>query len=363
MKILFVGNHNPYFVNSIVYREKAIKELGHDVIFFDERDFILPGRVRQKFNLLQQWDFKRLNNKLIKVAKYEKPDLCIVMGGHATLPLPETLSQIKTMGVKIILWTTDPPIGHFSKIIRTAFLYDHVFCAGTEALEILKENGLKNPIYLPFACDPDYHRPIEITEEERKRYGRDVAFVGSFYPNRWHILKELGEFNMGVWGPYWNKAIRRANRKNLTFYNFNHLEWFGNFKTSVQLDNLFIKSIKLDPSEWTKIYSASKIVIVIHYQDGKTPCFQASPKVYEALACGCFVLVDRQKDVFSLFEDEKHLVGFDNVNDLKRKIIYYLANPDKRRKIAESGRQMVLAQHTFRYRVETLLKTVFGNSV
>jgi len=80
MKILFVSNHNPHFVNSNVYREKAIKELGHDIIFFDERKYLFPGRIRQKLNWLQQWDFKRLNNKLIKVANYEKPDLCIVMG-------------------------------------------------------------------------------------------------------------------------------------------------------------------------------------------------------------------------------------------------------------------------------------------
>jgi len=364
MKILFVSNHNPHFVNSNVYREKAIKELGHDIIFFDERKYLFPGRIRQKLNWLQQWDFKRLNNKLIKVANYEKPDLCIVMGGRATLPLPNTLEEIKSIGSKTVMWTTDPPNPwSFSLIVKTAPIYDHIFCSGTEAIEILREKSLKDPVFLPFGCDPDYHHPVKLKAEDRNKLAKDVVFVGSFYPNRWEILKELNEFELGVWGPYWNKAISRANRENLTFYNFNHLEWFGNSKTSVQLDNLFIKSIKLDPSEWIKIYSASKIVIVIHYQDGEIPCYQASPKVYEALACGCFVLVDRQKDVFSLFEDEKHLVGFDNVNDLKRKIIYYLANPDKRRKIAESGRQMVLAQHTFRHRVETLLETVFGNSV
>jgi spore maturation protein CgeB len=331
VKILFVSNHNPCFANTNVYREKTIEELGHQVIFFDDRDFLLPGRIRQQVDFLQNWDMKRLNKKLIGVASNEKPDLCLMVGGYRTLS--ETLLHLRNIGSKMVLWTTDPP-RDFGHVIRTASLYDYVFCAGTEAIEILKQNGLKNPIWLPFACDPDYHRPIELTRGEKKRYAKDVVFVGGYSSNRWQTLKELKEFNIGVWGPYWNKAANGYGAKQ------------------------YVKDANLNYTEWVKIYNASKIVIVIHYQDGQTPCYQASPKVFEALACRSFVLVDRQKDVFSLFDDKRHLVGFDNREDLKEKIKYYLDHPREREEIARQGYQEVLTKHTYTHRINKMFSEI-----
>ncbi len=44
----------------------------------------------------------------------------------------------------------------------------------------------------------------------------------------------------------------------------------------------------------------SKIDAVIHLQDGRMPCSQISPKVFDTLASECLVIVGRQKDVLSL---------------------------------------------------------------
>ncbi|MBC8432938.1 MAG: glycosyltransferase [Desulfobacterales bacterium] len=335
MKILFVGNYKQDFTHTNFYRGKAIRDFGHDLVFFEGRDYILPGRIRDRISFLQKWDFGRLNKKLVRLALNEKPDLCLVIGDRLTLPLPETLIQIRKAGSGIALWVTDLPYGHtFPFIKKAATYYDRVFCAGTEAIELLKNEGFKDPIWLPFGCDSDYHCPVKLNDEEIKTYGKDIVFVGSYYPNRWNVFKELKEFNLGIWGPGWEKALRN------------------------RYENISINDGRIDVSEWVKIYSGAKIVIIIHYQDDKTPCYQASPKVYEALACGCFVLVDRQKDVFALFEDKKHLVGFDNVNDLKGKIQYYLANPADRREIADNGRREVLSKHTYRHRIEAILETL-----
>ena len=105
--------------------------------------------------------------------------------------------------------------------------------------------------------------------------------------------------------------------------------------------------MNLDYKEWVKIFNAAKIVLIIHYQDGNTVCHQASPKVYEAMACRTFVLVDRQKDIFSLFEDKNHLISFTNISDLKNKITYY--------KIATRGYREVLEKHTYIHRIREML--------
>ena len=96
--------------------------------------------------------------------------------------------------------------------------------------------------------------------------------------------------------------------------------------------------------------------MIIHYQDGRVPCYQASPKVYETLACGGLAVDDDQKDVFALFEDGRHLVRFENPDDLAAKIETALSRPEERRAIARRGREEALGKHTYRHRVQSLLE-------
>ncbi len=331
MNILLVSNHNPHFTNTVVYRENALKKLGHQVIFFEDRDFLIPGRIRQKNSFLQKWDLKRLNRKMVETARKTEPDLCLMVGGFRILK--ESLLELKKMGVQTAIWTSDVPLD-FTPVIETSPLYDHIFCAGTEAIEVLNKNGIHKAVWLPYACDPDYQKPIELTKKEKKQYSNDLVFIGAFYPNRWDILKELEDYNLRIWGPNWKMAVG-ADKKNIA-----------------------VEDIKIDVKEWVKIYNASKIALVIHYQDRKTPSFQASPKVYEALACKCFVLVDRQKDIFSIFEDGKHLVSFKNINDLKKKIDYFLNHSKERKKIAAQGYQEVLKKHTYDHRIKKMFSII-----
>ena len=71
-----------------------------------------------------------------------------------------------------------------------------------------------------------------------------------------------------------------------------------------------------------------------------------------------FVLVDRQRDVFSLFQDGKDLVGFDNPKELKEKIEYYLVHSLERKKIAAQGYKEVIAKHTYVHRIAQLLSVI-----
>jgi len=328
MKILLVGYHNPHFVNTIVLREKAIGYLGHEAIGFDDAKYMLPGRIRSRFPFLHQWDVEHLNENLVNTARQHKPDCCLVVGGQNILP--QTVSRIKHMGIPIALWTTDVP-ADFKNILESASFYDHLFCAGSEASDIFHARGFENVTWLPFACDPNFHKRISLNIDESHQFAKDIVFVGSYYSNRARILEGIADLDLGVWGPYWQKLEVHSPLK----------------KKAI--------NIKMNYDQWVKIFNASKINIVIHYQDGKLPCHQASPKLFEAMACGCFVLTDRQKDAQALFKDKEHLVFFDDPQDLRAKIKYYLDHEDERKRIAERGFIEVLEKHTYQHRVKSIL--------
>lgn len=333
MKILLVTNRNPFFFELTACIEKTIGDMGHECVFFDIRNYLFHPRLRQKFPWVQQLDESRINRDLQRKAEKSQPDFCLVMGGvtvHA-----ESIKKIKNLHIPIFLWTTDAPHPqHFSKVIETAPLYDRVFCAGTEAVEILSQHGFQRATWLPFACVPEYHHAVQLSNSEKNDFAHDLVFVGSYYPNRARLFEPLADYDIKIWGPLWNRLSDYSPIK----------------KKCVDA--------QLNVDVWTKIYSVAKIVLIAHYQDGKILCYQASPKVFEAMACGSFCLIDDQKDVRVLFREGDHCALYNGPDELRSKVDYYLAHADERRRMAAAAREFVLQNHQYKNRMQTILEAL-----
>jgi spore maturation protein CgeB len=334
MKIFFSGYHNPNFLTVTEYLERAIAKLGHEPIIVDDRGHVIPGRLRKRIGFLYDFDLWKINSRIFSRIKQTMPEIAIITGGHRITA--STVGKINQAGIKSVLWTIDPP-REFNLILKPASFYKYIFCQGTEAVDILKENGIPNAQWIPMACDPGIHKPVNVSDEEKKKFGSDIVFVGSYYKNRADLFRDLIDFDLGIWGPGWERLEENDPLRKC------------------------VKGGSVIPEDFNKIYSAAKINIISHYQDGVTRCYQASPKVFESLAARCFVLVDRQKDVFSLFRDKTHLVGFDGAVDLRGKILHYLGHEEERRLVADGGYRAVLENHTYVHRIEKVLSVVTGN--
>lgn len=334
MKILFSAYHNPNFRTITEYCENALSELGHECFSFDDRDFIFPGRIRSRLSILERFDLRRLNRNLVRKAIKHRPDICIVAGGHRIAP--ESIKALKKLGVITVLWTIDPPVD-FEKLLASAPLYDYVFCGGTEAIGLLKDLSLDHLEWLPFACDEREHFKIPLLAEDKQKYGSDICFVGSYYPNREILLEGIADFNLGIWGPGWEK---------------------------IDKDSPLLKCVRkagpMQTCEWLKVLSASRIAIVVHYQDGNVLCNQASPKLYEAMACGIVTMCDRQKDPTLLFKHGQELLFFDDISDLRHKICEVLANPSEGCQISQRAVLSMKSLHTYKARMVHLLSTVMN---
>ncbi|MCD4780908.1 MAG: glycosyltransferase [Candidatus Omnitrophica bacterium] len=336
MKILFSSYHNPHFLTVTEYVENAILESGHELIRFDARQFIIPGRLRESIPVLEWADLIRINLNFIDTVRKEKPDLCIIMCGHRIFP--GSVRKVKKQGIPIVLWTTDVPLV-FDTIKKNATQYDYVFCAGSEAVDILSGDNLQNLQLLPFACDEHLHHRTVLSPRDEEQYQKELAFVGSYYPNRAAILEKLCDYRLGIWGPGWQNLPDTSPLKKIAI------------------------TKQVSHNEWIKIFSSAKLALVIHYQDGQTPSYQASPKLFEALACQCFVLVDKQKDALDMFTAGKHVVFWNDIDDLKEKVDFYLKHSDLRNAIAREGEQCNKQHHTYKNRLNLLLDTLRNKSV
>lgn len=332
MTFLFIGYHNPHFPTITEYIEKAIEKEGVFMYSEDDRRHLIPGRFRSAFPLLHRMDLCMINSRILRIARRLKPDVVLISGGLRILP--DTIRKLKKFGAITVLWTTDPPL-RFQPILESAKEYDHVFCQGTEAIELLSQLGIKAK-WLPMACDPDQHYPVTLSPSERRLYATDLAFVGSYYPNRAELLETLTDFNLAIWGPGWHQLSPSSPL------------------------NAFIRGAHTPPDVWRRIYSGSRIVLAMHYRDpaNRIPVYQASPRIFEAMACGAAVLSDDQRDVFNLFEADRDIIRFRNAGDLVEKVNNYLNDPAARGRIAQNGRATVLDRHTYTHRIRKLLTTV-----
>jgi spore maturation protein CgeB len=333
VQILISGYHNPHYVTVTEYIEKAVRSIGHDVTTFNDRNHIFPGRLRKKVSFLQKLSVAAINRELVKLAAQTRPDIVLITGGHRITQ--KALRSLSGLKARVVLWTTDAPRAS-DMMFTTAPLYHHLFCQGTEYMDVFRQMGLASAEWLPMACDPEVHRRVEVPGEEKLRFGSDVVFVGSYYPQRAELLQAVFRHHPALWGPGWDVLPPTSPLRTC------------------------IRDAHTRPDIWTKIYSASKIVLSIHYRDPERrfPVHQVSPRVFEAMACGAFVLTDRQKDALVLFRDGYHLATFSDEADLDRKIAYYLEHADERERIAAAGRQEVLENHTYENRLRRLLDRI-----
>jgi len=330
MKVLFTGYHNPHYPTITEYIERALEGLGHELAVLDEGRYLLPGRLRQHSRVLERMDLRWFNGQVLRAAARFRPGVFLASGGERILP--STVAALRARGTRTLLWTTDAPM-HFDPILTGAPAYDHVFCQGTEAIDLLQQGGVSRLTWLPMACDPDRHGPVGLTEEERARYGHDIVFVGSHYPVRETLLEPLADLDLAVWGPGWEALRRDSPLKRC------------------------LRGGHTAPEIWRKIYSAARIVLSIHFRDsdGRVAVHQASPRVFEAMACGAFVITDRQRDVLALFRDGEHLATAGGPVELREKVRHYLEHPGQRERIARGGRGEVLRRHTYARRLRQLM--------
>jgi hypothetical protein len=111
--------------------------------------------------------------------------------------------------------------------------------------------------------------------------------------------------------------------------------------------------------------ATNKRIIHNHYVNAINKCRIAvtsnnifkslSMRYTEVLACGGFLLADKPDDFTLLgYENNKHLVLYDDIKDLKEKVKYYMnpKNNKERVKIAKKGMKFVRKNHSCKVRAQ-----------
>ena len=272
------------------------------------------------------------NRELVSIASKEKPDLLLIIKGDHILP--DTLKEMKkVLSCPVVSYVWDAPFyandnkqDEYRKfnLKKGIPLYDLIFVFDTSYIDEIRRQGAKEVRYLPLATNPNRYKEISLTEKDRRDYGYDVCFVGQPFESRTELFDSLSCYHLGVFGDYWRKYFFRKGSNTPAYYRG---------RASGEVVN--------------KIYLSSKIVLNIHHPHSREG---VNTRTFDIPACGAFEMVDYKKDVEKHFEIDKEIVTFNNIDELKSKIDFYLRNEDLRKTISERGKQRILNEHTWVHR-------------
>ena len=288
----------------------ALKAIGHDVVFFETLD-------RDCYA-----DFAHLNRLFLETVQKERPDVifCVLM--HFELWL-ETLEIARGMcNATLVNWATDDSWKYrqFSRLIASHFdLYATTYAT---TLERARRDGLHN-FYLTqwAAAGKMLQEPLSARD---CRYS--VSFVGSRYGNRVEWINGLRQKGIEVtcFGHGWENGsvaaeeIPRIMRNSVISLNFGD--------SGMVMDGLSVSRSR-----------------------------QIKARIFEVPGCGGFLLTQPSDDLDRYYRPGCEVVTFDNLEELVRKISYFLAHPDERDRIARAGHERTRSEHTYEIRFTQLL--------
>ena len=319
----------------------ALRNMGHegatvDCEAFEQGFFSLKGVTRHPENSeILSRNFMNFMGEIAaaKAAEFQ-PDLVLAL---AQAPLtPDAIQKLRALKVPVVFWFVEDfrTLPYWNEIASS---YDHIFTLQTGTFhEELRSKEVRDCYYLPQACFPDIHKPLEGVGADA--YQADVSFMGAAYHNRVQSFPRLMDLDFKIWGEGWNLETPLGRH--------------------VQNNNK-----RISTEETVDIYSAAKINLNLHssiYHYGINPEGDfVNPRTFEIAACRGFQLVDNRKDLSRMFKVGEEIIAFDTLDQMREQIDYYLLRPEERNTIALKSYQRVLGEHTMEHRMQELLIHVF----
>jgi hypothetical protein len=194
------------------------------------------------------------------------------------------------------------------------------FLWSRKLVEKARQMGANSARYMPLAYDPTLHpRAQTLSNEDRRRYGADVAFIGNWDGEREKWLAPLTDagVNLAIWGSiYWSRrcghsGLRRAFRGR-----------------------------PLQGAEQAIAVAATPINLNILRCQNKGAC---NMRTFEIPGMGGFMLHERSPEAAQYFPPGIACGDFGSPAELVSAVQYWLAHPEERMRVAEEGYRRAMA--------------------
>ena len=311
----------------------GLKRYPFKLNILSDRDFIRENR-----GILDFSGKKNFNDAIINKIKLFNPDLIIL--GHTDRINIKTFEKIRTIKksikiVKIFIDSISDEYFNFKKVFYDYKYLNNIFISSDPYK--LKKQDLSNKIkFLPYPVNKkiDNLKTFNLINKEI-----DVFFALSHGQNR--VILKPGKVD---------------EREAFLKYLKKLLPADINFRI-IGMDNV-------QPVWGYKFYNIiKKSKILINLSRGKYKKHYSSDRISSLIGNGCFVLNEEINKYSDFFNNKNELINFKNVKDLKNKILYYLARPKLRKKIASNCYKKYHSSMNTKIVIDYILDVLFNKEI
>lgn len=326
---------------------KALRRTGWSVQVLSEWEYV-PVRwqtrsLRMLGRGIRPACVREFNSALISATRRMRPDMLLVFKG--TFVRADAIAAIRGMGSRAYCFYPDVSVlAHGPQIPRALREYDWIFTTKSFGVRDMRENlAIEHASVIHHAFDPDLHRPIALAPSDTQRYACDVSFIGTWSPKKervlGHLARKLPSVRLRIWGEQW---------------------WKNKDKTLTP----WIEGHEITGDEYARAIGASRINLCIlsERREGASSGDQVTSRTFHIPACGGFMLHERTDELLELFTEGESVIGFGDEDELVSAVERWLGQDAERRRIADSGLQLVRQNHSWDHRIAAILTRHHGAS-
>src|SRR5579872_3865246 len=177
--------------------ERALKDLGHQCLFVDERKYLgnsMGESIAYRLCDKKPLRYRQFNRELVDLAAKFQPEVMLATKG--SFISPEALVEIKRCnGPLLVNYATDDPFNRRTSgrhIVEAIPHYDLYVCTKRAIMDDVRRAGCPKVVFVPFGYEPSIYYPEQpLSGEEQARYRSDVAFIGGADADRYPFFEAL----------------------------------------------------------------------------------------------------------------------------------------------------------------------------
>ncbi|MBC8057621.1 MAG: glycosyltransferase [Rhizobiales bacterium] len=196
-----------------LHRRNAFVRLGHRVRTIEPRRLLPPAGWVDKIewhlspSLLGEVVERRLD------ALLDGQEFDIAFADNGSLLTPRSVRRLRRRCRRVVNFNHDDPFGQRDRVRFSAYRaavaeYDLVVVVRPANVDEARRSGARQVLLHPMVSDEVAHAPRTITPALRAKWQAEVAFVGSWMPERGPFLLDLVRrgIPLSIFGPAWQRA-------------------------------------------------------------------------------------------------------------------------------------------------------------
>jgi hypothetical protein len=335
MKTLFIGPND----GTSRHRFQALSRLGHEARLID------PRRLLPRSSLIDKVEWKVhpaplcawVRPRVMRLVGGERFDLALV---ESPLVGPKLVQDLKRCCSQVANFVHDDPFGprdgqRFAAYRAAVPFYDLIVVVRTENVTEARQLGARKVLHSFRVADDVEHAPREITSEEERRWSSEVAFVGTWMPERGPLLVRLAELGvpLTIFGDRWERSP----------------EWPTLRK--------FWRTPGLGSRDYSLAVQCAKVCLGLVSKGNRD---QHTTRSMEIPSLGTVLCAERTPEHLELYQDGVEAIFWSSPEECAQQCAGLLADEERRKAIAERGHARFLANgHTTESLIRRIISATF----